>query len=122
MAVQYEIENGVLILRLAEEGFSHLRVALRAATEDPAARPAMPLLLDLRGEPRNVRYEDVRWRTEILAEMREQFGPRWAFLTDLDPARRGIARMFRVFSEVEGLDVGLFTDQDEAVRWLREEL
>jgi hypothetical protein len=73
MAVHYEIEDGVLVLRLAAEGFSQLRAALRAAAEDPASRPAMPLLLDLRGEPPNVRYEDVRWRTDP-AEMRKQSG------------------------------------------------
>ncbi len=120
MAVQYTIEDGVLILRLAEEGHSHLRSALRAAAEDPASHPAMPLLLDLRGESPNVRYEDVRWRTDILAEMREQLGPWWAFLIDLDPASKGIGKMFGVFSRLHGLTVGLFTDKNEALRWLRE--
>jgi hypothetical protein len=120
MAIQYEIEDGVLMLRLAAEGFSHLRSALRAAAGDAAARPTMPLLLDLRGEPPTARYEDIRWRTEILAEMREQFGPRWAFLIDPDPARNGIGQMFAVFSRVHGLDVGLFTDKRSAFRWLWE--
>jgi hypothetical protein len=54
--------------------------------------------------------------------MRKQFGPRWAFLIDVDPTRMCIGRMFAVFSEVRGLDVGLFSDKDEAFRWLREEL
>ena len=122
MAVQYEIEDGVLVLRLVAEGFSYLRSALVAAKGDPAWRRGMPLLLDLRGESFEARYEDVRWRTDILAQMREQFGPRWAFLTDPGATHRGIARMFAVFSEERGLNVGLFGDKDEAFRWLREDL
>ena len=120
MAIQYRIEDGVVILRLAEEGFDRLRSALRAAGTDPACRPGMPLLLDLRGEPSDVRYEDVLWRMTILGEMREQFGPRWALLTDPAPEREGIGRMFTVFSRVEGLEVGLFVDKDDAFRWLWE--
>jgi hypothetical protein len=54
--------------------------------------------------------------------MRKQFGPRWAFLADVDPTRTWIARMFAIFSEVRGLNVGLFTEKDEALRWLREML
>jgi hypothetical protein len=119
VAVQYEIEKGVVVLRLAPEGFFHLSTALRAAAKDQGSRTGMPLLLDLRGEPPRVHYGDMHRRTEILAQMREQFGPRWAFLVDLDPARPCIARMFATFSEVRGLNLGLFSDKDEALRWLR---
>ncbi len=28
--------------------------------------------------------------------------------------------MFAVFSEAEGLEVGMFADKDEALRWLKE--
>jgi hypothetical protein len=80
----------------------------------------MPLLLDLRSEPVDVHYEDVRWRVEILAEMREHFGPRWAFVTGTGPVRTGVGRMFAVFSEIEGLDVGAFADKAAALHWLRE--
>jgi len=52
--------------------------------------------------------------------MREQFGPRWAFLTGTGPVTVGVGRMFAVFSEAEGLDVGMFADEDEALRWLTE--
>ncbi len=121
MAVQYDIQNGVLFLRLAPEGFAHLRDALTAAAGDPASRPGMPLLLDLRGESPRVRYQDVRWRVEILAEMQKQFGPRWAFLTDPEPVRVGIGQMFAVFSRVHGLTVRVFSDLDAALAWLRDE-
>lgn len=121
VAIEYEVEDGVLTLRVvATGGYAYLRDALRAARSDPGARPRMPLLLDLRGDSVRVRYEDVRWRVEILTEMRDQFGPRWAFLTSTEPVRMGIGRMFAVFSEIEGLDVGLFADRASAVRWLSE--
>lgn len=121
MAVQYEIEHGVLILRLATEGFDSLRSALHAAAKERGVAPRMPLLLDVRTETRGVRYEDVRWRVQILAQMRQQLGPRWAILTGAGPVRVAIGRMFALFSEVEGLEVGMFADKDAALAWLREQ-
>jgi hypothetical protein len=80
----------------------------------------MPLLLDLRYEPIGVHYDDVHWRVQILAQMREQFGPRWAFVTGTEPVSVGVGRMFRVFSEAAGLEVGMFADKAEALQWLKE--
>jgi hypothetical protein len=118
MAVCYRIEKGVVVLGLATEGFTYLRDALHAVAHDPAAYARMPLLIDLRCEPVGVRYDDIHWRVRILAEMREQFGPRWAFLTGTGPVTVGVGKMFAVFSEAEGLEVGMFAEEDEALRWL----
>jgi hypothetical protein len=118
MAVCYRIEKGVVVLGLAAEGFTYLRDALHAVAHDPAAYARMPLLIDLRCEPVGVRYDDIHWRVRILAEMREQFGPRWAFLTGTGPVTVGVGKMFAVFSEAEGLEVGMFAEEDEALRWL----
>jgi hypothetical protein len=120
MAVCYKIEKGVVVLSVATEGYAYLRDALHAAAQDPAAYPKMPLLIDLRCEPIKVRYDDVHWRVQILAEMREQFGPRWALLTGTGLVSVGVGRMFAVFSEAEDIDVGMFADEDEAFRWLTE--
>jgi hypothetical protein len=120
VAIEYEIEGGVLILRVAIGGYPLLRDALLSARSDLASRPKMPLLFDLRGDPVDVHYEDVRWRVEILKEMREQFGPRWAIVTGDRHVRPGVGRMFAVFSKSEGLDVGAFADKAAALDWLRE--
>ena len=121
MAIRYQIEGGVLVLRVAPEGFAELRSALRAAAQDPAARPKMPLLVDVRTEVPGVRYEDIRCRVDILSQMRERFGPRWGILTGTESVPVGVVRMFKVFSEIEGLEVGLFADEDVALTWLREQ-
>jgi hypothetical protein len=118
MAVRYQIEKGVVVLSLATEGFAYLRDALHAAARDPAAYLKMPLLIDLQCEPVGVRYDDIHWRMQILASMQEQFGPRWAFVTGTGPVTVGVGKMFAVFSEAEGLEVGMFADKDEAIRWL----
>ncbi len=120
MAVRYQIEKDVVILSLATEGFAYLRDALHAAARDPAAYPKMPLLIDLQCEPVGVRYDDIHWRMQILASMQEQFGPRWAFVTGTGPVTVGVGKMFAVFSEAEGLEVGMFADKDEALQWLTE--
>ena len=77
----------------------------------------MPVLLDVRNAPTGVHYDDVHWRMVILSHVRRQFGPRWA-MGCTGPVTLGVGRMFAAFSEVEGLEVGLFADQDEAIRWL----
>jgi hypothetical protein len=52
VAIQYQIEGTVLVLKLAPEGFAELRRALRAAAADPRACPGMPLLIDGSGSSR----------------------------------------------------------------------
>ena len=118
MPIVYQIESSVLVLKVAPEGFAELRGALHAAATDPVAHPKMPLLIDVRTEVPGTRYEDVRLRVQILSDMREQFGPRWAIVTGTGPVPLGVGRMFAVFSEIEGLEVGLFADTDEAIHWL----
>lgn len=118
VAIRYEIEDGALVLSVAVEGFAMLRDALDAAVADPRVRPEMPVLLDARSEPVGIHFEDVRWRQLVLSQMRQQFG-RWAILTETPPVRVGLARMFAAFSEIEGLEVGLFADEDAAFTWLR---
>jgi hypothetical protein len=79
----------------------------------------MPLLIDVRTETVGVRYEDVRWRVQILGQMRGMLGPRWAILTGPGPARVGIAKMFVVFGAIEGLESGVFADKHAAMTWSR---
>jgi hypothetical protein len=78
----------------------------------------LSLLIDLRAEVPGSRCEDVRVRIQILSEMRQQFGSRWAILSGTHDVPGSVARMFAAFSEIEGLDVGLFADEDEAISWL----
>ncbi len=111
----------MVVLSIAVEGFAFLRDALDEVAADPRAGPKMPVLLDVRNEPAGVHYDDVRWRMLMLSQMRQQFGPRWAILTGTGPVRVGVGRMFAVFSEIEGLEVGMFADEDAALAWLREQ-
>ena len=68
-----------------------------------------------------MRYEDIRYRVEILSEMRAQLGPRWTILTGTGPVGVGVGvgRMFAVFSEIEGLEAGVFAGEAPALTWLR---
>ena len=110
----------MLVLWAASEGFAYLRDALHAAQAEPAAQLKMPLLIDVRGEPNGIPYEDIHSGVLILAQMRERFGHRWAILTETESLRPGVDRMFRVFSEAEGFEVGMFADEEEALRWLKQ--
>jgi hypothetical protein len=116
VAIRYEIEEGVLVLELALEGFARLRDALETAVADPAAGT---LLLDVRSDVPGVRYEDIRWRVEVLSQMREQLGRRCAILTATGPLRVGVGRMFSVLSRIEGLEVRTFAEKQAALAWLK---
>jgi hypothetical protein len=118
VSIGYEIEGQVVVLSVAVDGFPLLRDALEAAAADPRARPKMPVLLDVRNEPVRVHYDDVRWRTLILSQARQHFGPRWAVLSGPGPVPLAVGRMFAALSEIEGLEVGLFVDREGAILWL----
>ena len=108
----------MLVLELAPKGFAELRDALGAAADDPAVRPKMPLLIDVRTEVPGVRYEDVQHRVAILSQMRRQLGSRWAILTGPEAVPVGLARMYAVFSEIAGLEARIFADEAAAFTWL----
>jgi hypothetical protein len=113
-------DRSVLVLDEGSAGSSELRDALRAAASDPAWTSRTPLLIDLRAEVAGSRCEDVRVRIQVLSEMRQRFGSRWAILSGTHNVPASVARMFAALSEIESLDVGLFADEDEAIRWLTE--
>ena len=118
MPIRYRVDRGVLVLEVACKGFTEIRDALRAAVADPAARSKMPLLIDVRMEVAGVRYEHIQHRVEILSDMRRHFESRWAIVTGTETVPAGVGRVFAVFSEIEGLEAGLFADKDEAIHWL----
>jgi hypothetical protein len=118
VALEHEIDGGVVILRAARVGHAFLRDALGAVRSDPAFRPGMPLLFDLRGDPADAHYDDIRWRKMILGEMRQQLGPRWAIVTGTES--EGVRRMLASLLESKGLDARLFADKTAAIRWLQE--
>jgi hypothetical protein len=103
----------VLVLEVALEDLPELLDVVRAALDDPAASPRMPLLIDMRREAAIVRYDDISWPVCILTLMRDLLGPRWAILTRPSPV------CMVVFPKIEGLEVAMFADGEAALTWLR---
>lgn len=103
----------MLVLEVALEDLPELTGAVRAAVDDPGASPRMPLLIDMRHELAGICYDDIRWHLCSLALMRDLLGPRWVILTRPSPV------CMAVFSEVEGLEVAMFADEEAALAWLR---
>lgn len=120
MALEYHVEEGVLVIRTTSVGHAFLRDALSSVSSDPRFTPRMPILVDMRGDPANAHYEDIRWRVRILEEMRQQLGARWALVTGPGPQGTGLHRMRAALLEGGILEVGLFEGKDEALRWLTE--
>jgi hypothetical protein len=81
VSASYEIEQDVLILRLAPDSFTRMTEIIRAASEDADFRPHMRLLLDLRGAVLGLNYEDMRFQVQSLTGMGMVVAPIWAVLT-----------------------------------------
>ena len=90
----------------------HTRAALRALDADPRLGPGWGVLFDLRGE--TVLPDDAELAR--LAEVSEAGRPQ--ALVVAGPVQDRAARRYAALAELRGLRVGVFTDPDEALRWL----
>jgi hypothetical protein len=119
MPITWNIEGATLSLVL--EGASELteiKTVFRSAFSDARLRPGVALLIDERRSTANPTADEKRARVAWIASLRPNIGARVALVTAADPLRYGIARMASVFFETEGMVAEVFTEADDAKRWL----
>ena len=119
MPVTWNIEGATLGLVL--EGvpeFSDITAAFRSAFADARFRLGVALLIDERRCSANPSAEEKRARVAWIASLRPNLAASVALVTTADPLRYGIARMASVFFEMEGMVAEVFTEPDDAKRWL----
>lgn len=118
MPLRHEIRAGVLRLVLdGDYEQAALESAVSEALADPAYRAGMSLLIDSRRTGGDGSSAALRERVRFLRSTREHFSGKCALVvTGL--LRFGLARMFASLAEVEGIEVRVFQDMDEAEAWI----
>lgn len=115
--VTWEIQDSVLVLTTAGFGGQETLFALSQAVSDPAFRPGLLLLCDLRLQIDDPSWEEMRSRAKFVASLIPVgISPRCALVIGLH--QYGIARMEAAHLEFEGMEPEVFRDIDEAREWL----
>jgi hypothetical protein len=120
MPVSYEIEGGVIVLRMVEVYVpADIQAELLEALKDPRAPGAVGLLFDVsRSISLNARSSDeVAAMGYFLARHSDAFGRRIA-LVGFDDFPFGMMRMGKVTLEREGVTSEVFRSDKSAREWL----
>jgi hypothetical protein len=117
VVVTWEIQDSVLVLTTAGFGGHETLFALSQAVSDPAFRPGLALLCDLRLEIDDLSWEEMRSRAKFVASLIPVgISPRCALVIGVH--QYGIARMEAAHLEFEGMQPEVFRDIDDAREWL----
>jgi hypothetical protein len=116
LVVTWEIEDSLLVLTTAGFGGQETIFALSQAVIDPAFRPGLALLCDLRLEIDDPSWEEIASRAKFIAGLLPLGVSRCALVIGLH--QYGIGRMEAGHLELQGMEPEVFRDIDEARRWL----
>jgi hypothetical protein len=119
MPVIWEIRDSVLVVTLVGACGDDATTAISAAMQDGAFKPDTSLLLDLRRCTDRPSGEELRGRAQSLAARRVKgLSSRCAFVVGPSAFEFGLARMATAYVGLYGMTMDIFTDPDEAIRWL----
>jgi hypothetical protein len=120
MAVTWEIRGLVLIVTLVGDyGFDEPVKAVTEALADAQLRPGTSLLVDARLSRARRTSEEFRTRATWVASLGSKgLSSRCAIVIAPEPHQIGMARMVATHHEIQGVEMSIFTDLEEALRWL----
>ena len=113
MAVIWEFRERVLILALVGDSVEEPSEEIDAALSDPRFKPGTRLLLNIRQpSPKDFR-QCGRW---MALQRSKGLSSRIAIV--VDQQYQDMATIATVYLANEGVDLTIFSDLDQAVRWL----
>jgi len=120
MPVTWEIRSQVLIVTLVGDySFDEPVLAVNEAIADSGCQTGTSLLIDARFSKTSRSSEDFRERAKWLASLQDKgLSSRCAVVIGPEPHQFGMARMAATHHGLQGLDMEIFTDMGEALRWL----
>lgn len=123
MPVTWEIRGRVLIVNLVGEyTFDEPVQAVMKALADTYFKAGTSLLVDTRLSRAKRSSEDFRQRALWVASLQSSgISARCAIVIAPELHQFGVARMAATHHEIQGLEMTIFSDREEAFRWLSNE-
>jgi hypothetical protein len=120
MPVSCEIRGSILVVTLVGDySFEEPVQAVMSAIADPDFHAGTSLLIDSRLSKTSRNSEDFRERARWMGTLRDHgLSSRFAIVISPKPHQFGMARMAATHLDLKGLELEIFTDMDEALRWL----
>ena len=115
-----EIQDDVVIVRLAAGDFARLADIVRIASEEEAFTGPMRLLIDLRIPAREITYKDMCSQARALAGLRDVVARQWAILAADSIEAMNAAFTFASLARVENVVARVFIEEAKALLWLQE--
>lgn len=120
MPISYQISGKTIRVTLSGKNETDdIRQVVARILSDPAFADDLHLLLDSRESTANPSVAQIRARAVLLKSVVEDRPVRIAFLVS-GTLRYGLARMFSVYAQMEGLNIEVFKDIDEACHWIEQ--
>jgi hypothetical protein len=120
MPVNWELRNRVLVVSLEGAYEYHEPVhAINQAMQDPGFLPGTMLLIDARLTTTRRSSEEFRERAIWMASLQAKgLASRCALVIPMQTHQYGLARMAATHVEMQGMQLEIFTDLEEASQWL----
>jgi hypothetical protein len=120
MAVTWQFRGSVLVVTLVGNyTFEEPVQAVTDAMSKPQFRVGTSLLIDARRSQTSRSSEEFRARAHWMATLVPQgLSPRCAMVISSRPYQYGLARMAGIHLDLQSLILEIFTDFEEAMRWL----
>ena|SRR2546426_2706342 len=94
--------------------------AMRAWISDPLFRPGLNTLCDFSAATSTPSLDDLENIVRLIGQHSEAIGRKKTAIVTSQAVTFGVARQFQILAESTPLTVGVFTDMESAVAWLRE--
>jgi hypothetical protein len=120
VALHYEITTpGIVRISVSGVIDPHAVVAfLRSLAADPAFRPQLPRLVDMREASQPLPVADLERVAHAFEQMRSQFSGSRAAIVVATTAMFGAVRQYGTLVERAGIEVSPFMREREALAWL----
>ena len=116
MALLYSIENDVVeFLFFDKYTYTEFKRTCYGVLSDPAFKPTMKGLANLLHAEPNPPAKEMEECAEFLGSLKERFISSWSVLTQPEGRTYGLARMFSVFAEENGMAMDVFTERAHAM-------
>jgi hypothetical protein len=121
MAISWGIEGFFVAITDADTGAEEFYATVGDALSNPMVKRGMPMLVDRRSATDNPPLCELQSRAQWISTfLCDNSSPRCAFVVRQRPHRHyGLARAITAYLEFRGITAEIFTEIEDAERWLR---